>query len=64
MKTSVLLGQNIRTFAQRSPMFCCIRTATSLSPSKKKKKKFLKISYISYTTALDDLYLLTISGEG
>ena len=28
------------------------------------QKKFLKISYISYTTAPDALYLLTISGEG
>ena len=30
MKTSVLLRQNIRTFAQRSPMFCYFRTAASL----------------------------------
>ena len=64
MKTSVLLGQNIRTFAQRSPMFCIFRTATSHSPFPHLKKKFLKISYISYTTAPDALYLLTISGEG
>ena len=32
METSVLLWQNIRTFAQRSPMFYCFRTATSHSP--------------------------------
>ena len=61
MKTSVVLGQNIRTFAQRSPMFCTFRTATSLSPY---KKSFAEISYISYTTAWDALYLLEISGEG
>ena len=35
MKTSVVLGQNIRTFAQRSPMFCTFRTATLLSLNKK-----------------------------
>ena len=64
MKTSVLLRQNIRTFAQRSPMFYCFRTATSHSPFPPLQKKFLKISYISYTTAPDALCLLTISGEG
>ena len=46
-------------------MFCTFRTATSHSPFPPPyKKKFLKISYISYTTAPDALYLLTISGEG
>ena len=62
METSVLLRQNIRTFAQRSPMFCTFRAAVSLSHSQ--QKKFLKISYISYTTASDVLYLLMVSGEG
>ena len=61
MKTSVLLEQNIRTLYQRSPMFYNLWTTTSLSPL---QKKFLKISYISYTTAQDVQYLLTISGEG
>ena len=64
METSVLLRQNIRTFAQRSPMFYCFRTATSHSPFPPSTKKFLKISYISYTTTPDALYLLMISGEG
>ena len=36
MKTSVLLEQNIRTFAQRSPMFCTFRLAVSLYPPQKK----------------------------
>ena len=61
MKTSVLLKQNIRTLYQRSPMFCTFRTIASLSPL---QKKFLKISYISYTTASDALYLLMILGVG
>ena len=61
MKTSVLLEQNIRTFAQRSPMFCTFRLAVSLYPP---QKKFLKISYISYTKTPKAFYLLTISGEG
>ena len=61
MKTSVLLKQNIRTFTQRSPMFCSFRTAASLSSL---QKKYFKFSYISYTTASDVLYLLAISGEG
>ena len=64
MKTSVLLRQNIRTFAQRSPMFCIFRTATSHPPFPPLQKKFWKISYISYTTAQDVQYLLIISGEG
>ena len=42
-------------------MSCTFRTVVSLSPS---TKKFLKISYISYTTAQDALFLLKISGEG
>ena len=33
-------------------------------PRKKLKKSFAEISYISYTTAPDAQYLLTISGEG
>ena len=61
-KTSDFFDANIRTFAQRSPMFCTFRTAVSLSHSQ--QKKFLKISYISYTTASDVLYLLMVSGEG
>ena len=60
METSVLLMQNIRTFHQRSPMFCNFRAVTSL-PYKKKVKK---ISYIFYTITQNILYLLTISGEG
>ena len=36
MKTSVLLEQNIRTFAQRSPMYCTFRLAVSLYPPQKK----------------------------
>ena len=39
METSVLLRQNIRTFAQRSPMFYCFRTATSHSPFPPSTKK-------------------------
>ena len=39
MKTSVLLRQNIRTFAQRSPMFYSFRTATSHSPFPPLQKK-------------------------
>ena len=35
-----------------------------LSLIKTLKKKFLKISYISYTTVQDSQYLLTILGEG
>ena len=31
-KTSDFFDENIRTFAQRSPMFCIFRTATSHSP--------------------------------
>ena len=72
MKTSVLLRQNIRTFEAKPPYFWPKKSdvlhlpdryiAVSLSPSL--QKKFLKISYISYTTAPDALYLLTISGEG
>ena len=53
--------ENIRTFGQRSPMFCTFRNTASLSAL---QKKFLKISYISYTTAQDSQYLLTILGEG
>ena len=63
-KTSDFFDENIRTFAQRSPMFCIFRTATSHSPFPPSTKKFLKISYISYTTAQDVQYLLIISGEG
>ena len=41
-------------------MFYSFRTVVSLLS----KKKFLKISYISYTNTQNILYLLTISGEG
>ena len=85
MKTSVVLGQNIRTFAQRSPMFSIFRNVfvkreqsqACLSYAERRKwrmksnvrtlsykKSFAEISYISYTTAWDALYLLEISGEG
>ena len=42
-------------------MFCIFRLAVSLYPP---QKKFLKISYISYTKTPKAFYLLTISGEG
>ena len=45
METSALLTQNIRTFYQRSPMFCNFRTIASLPL----QKKFFKKTYISYT---------------
>ena len=42
-------------------MLCSTRTFSS---RKNAQKSFSEISYISYTTAPDALYLLTISGEG
>ena len=67
-KTSVLLRQNLRTFAQRSPMFwdsrppSCRRRFDILLPSH--KKSFLKISYISYTRDGKPQLNLVISGVG
>ena len=67
-KTSVLLRQNLRTFAQRSPMFLnsrppsCRRRFDILPPSH--KKSFLKISYTSYTRDGKPQLNLVISGEG
>ena len=71
-KTSDFFDENIRTFEAKHPYFCPKKSdvllfpdryiAFSLSPSL--QKKFLNISYISYTTAPDALYLLIISGEG
>ena len=40
MKTSVLLRQNIRAFAQRSAMFCYFRTAASLPSTKNFFERF------------------------
>ena len=70
-KTSDFFDENIRTFEAKLPYFCPKKSdvlhlpdryiAFSLPPY---KKKFLKISYISYTTAQDVQYLLIISGEG
>ena len=56
--------QNIRTFAQRSPMFCDFRGDVYLRSSSLHKKSFLKISYISYTHTPEFQYLLVISGVG
>ena len=53
-QTSVLLFKEVRCLAPSAPS----------SRSLPLQKKFLKISYISYTTAQDALYLLKISGEG
>ena len=67
-KTSDFFDENIRTFEAKHPYFCSKKSDVLLFPDRGLsllyKKKFLKISYISYTTAPDDLYLLTISGEG
>ena len=60
IETSALLMQNIRTFYQRSPMFCNFRKGVSLPY----KKKFKKNSYISYTKEPNILCLLILSGEG
>ena len=59
-QTSVLSMQNIRNFAQRSPMFCFFRNTVCFFL----QKKFLKISYISYTHSQNVLYLLTLLGVG
>ena len=70
-KTSDFFDENIRTFEAKHPYFCSKKSDVLLFPDRyiaftlpHLQKKFLKISYISYTTAPDDLYLLTISGEG
>ena len=72
IKTSDFFDENIRTFGAKHPYFCPKKSdvllfpdrCTSFSLPSSLQKKFLKISYISYTTAPDELYLLTISGEG
>ena len=60
MQTSVLSMQNIRTFAQRSPMFCNSRTVVSLLSEKKVFEK----NYISYTHTPNIKCLLVFSGVG
>ena len=70
-KTPDFFDENIRTFEAKHPYFVPKKSdvlhlpdryiAFSLPPL---QKKFLKISYISYTTAQDVQYLLIISGEG
>ena len=71
IKTSDFFDENIRTSEAKHPYFCPKKSDVLLfpdrytaSPLPSLQKKFLKISYISYTTARDALYLLTISGEG
>ena len=72
IKTSDFFDENIRTFEAKHPYFCPKKSDVLLFPDRytafslpsSLQKKFLKISYISYTTARDALYLLTISGEG
>ena len=56
--------QNIRTFAQRSPMFCDFRGDVFLLSSSLHKKSFWIKTYISYTRTSDIKYLLAISGVG
>ena len=60
MQTSVLSMQNIRTFAQRSPMFCKSRTVVSLLS----EKSFLKKTCISYTHTSNIQFLQAVSGVG
>ena len=72
IKTSDFFDENIRTSDAKHPYFCPKKSdvlhlpdrfiAFSLPPPL--QKKFLKISYIFYTTAQDVQYLLIISGEG
>ncbi len=72
IKTSDFFDENIRTFEAKHPYFCLKKSDVLLFPDRytafslpsSLQKKFLKISYISYTTARDALCLLTISGEG
>ena len=71
-KTSDFFDGNIRTFEAKHPYFCPKKSDVLLFPDRyiafslppPLQKKFLKISYISYTTTPDALYLLMISGEG
>ena len=60
MQTSVLSMQNIRTFAQRSPMFCNSRTVVSLLS----EKSFLEKNCISYTPTSNIQFLQAVSGVG
>ena len=72
IKTSDFFDENIRTSDAKHPYFCPKKSDVLLFPDhytafslpSSLQKKFLKSSYISYTTARDALYLLTISGEG
>ena len=68
IKTSGFFDENIRSFGAKHPYFCPKKSDVLLFPdcnlALPQQKKFLKISYISYTTAWDALYLLEISGEG
>ena len=72
IKTSDFFDENIRTSDAKHPYFCPKKSDVLLFPDRytafplppSLQKKFLKISYISYTTARDALYLLAISGEG
>ena len=67
-KTSDFFDENIRTFKAKHPYFCPKKSDVLLLPdhcfSPFYKKKFSKISYISYTNTSNLLYLLIISGEG
>ena len=71
-ETSDFFNGNIRTFEAKHPYFCPKKSDVLLFPDRyiafslppPLQKKFLKISYISYTTTPDALYLLMISGEG
>ena len=71
-KTSDFFDENIRTFEAKHPYFCPKKSDVLLFPDRYTtfslpsplQKKFLKFSYISYTTVRDALYLLMISGEG
>ena len=70
-KTSDFFDGNIRTFEAKHPYFCPKKSDVLLFPDRytafplpSLQKKFLKISYISYTKTPKAFYLLTISGEG
>ena len=67
MKTSDFFYANIRTFDTKHPYFLSKKSDVLQLPDRASllplQKKFLKISYISYTCTPDILYLLAISGE-
>ena len=68
IKTSDFLDENIRTFGAKHPYFVPKKSDVLQLPDRMSffflQKKFLKISYISYTKTPKAFYLLTISGEG